>query len=64
MPKLSPIESEFDSTEEAEAYDRWFRAKVERALASTEPGIPHDEVMREIWELIGERANAPSQVEH
>lgn len=45
MAKLSPIESEFATTEEAEAYDAWFRAKVEKALASTAPRIPHDEVM-------------------
>jgi hypothetical protein len=46
---LSPIESEFATTEEAEAYDRWFRAKVERSLqlADTPESrrIPHDEVM-------------------
>lgn len=45
MAKLSPIESEFESTEAAEAYDAWFRAKVEKAMASTAPRIPHDEVM-------------------
>ncbi len=45
MAKLSPIESEFATTEDAEAYDAWFRAKVEKAMASTAPGIPHDEVM-------------------
>ena len=45
MAKLSPIESEFATTEEAEAYDAWFRAKVEKAMASTAPRIPHDEVM-------------------
>jgi prophage antirepressor-like protein len=45
MAKLSPIVSEFASTEEAEAHDAWVRAKVEKALASTKPGIPHDEVM-------------------
>ncbi len=45
MAKLSLIESEFATTEEAEAYDAWFRAKVEKAMTSTVPGIPHDEVM-------------------
>ena len=48
MTKLSPIVSEFETQEEAEAYDRWFRAKVEAALADTRPGIPHDEAMAEI----------------
>jgi len=48
MSKLSPIESEFASTEEAEAYDAWFRAKVQAAIDSKEPGIPHDEAMARI----------------
>lgn len=45
MSKLSPIESEFETTEDAEAYDAWFRAKVQAALASTKPRIAHDEAM-------------------
>ena len=45
MAKLLPIESEFETIEDAEAYDAWFRAKVEKAMTSTAPGIPHDEVM-------------------
>jgi hypothetical protein len=48
MAELSPIESEFATTEEAEAYDRWFRAKVEASLADKRPGVPHDELMAEI----------------
>jgi len=52
MAKLSPIESEFETTEEAEAYDAWFRAKVEKAMTSTEPGIPHDQVMAMVQEIL------------
>lgn len=52
MTKLSPIESEFATTEEAEAYDAWFRAKVEKAMASTAPRIPHDEVMARAQAII------------
>jgi hypothetical protein len=48
MAKLSPIESEFETTEEAEAYDAWFRAKVQKALDDPRPSIPHDEAMAEI----------------
>ena len=48
MAALSPIESEFASTEEAEAYDVWFRAKVQEALANPGPDIPHDEVVARI----------------
>ena len=55
MNKLSPIESEFETTEDAEAYDAWFRAKVEKALRSKDPGIPHDEVMAEMRELIAKK---------
>jgi len=53
MTALTPIESEFATTEEAAAYDAWFRAKVEKAMASKEPGIPNDQVMAEMREIIG-----------
>ena len=52
MAKLDPRASEFDSTEAAEAYDAWFRAKVEAALADDRPSIPHDEVMAEMEAII------------
>ncbi|HEY0622207.1 stability determinant [Sphingomonas sp.] len=52
MGKLDPIYSEFDTEEEAEAHDKWFRAQVEAALASTEPDTPHDQVMAEIDAII------------
>ncbi len=55
MTELSPIESEFATTEEAEAYDVWFRAKVEKSLADTRPPIPHDQVMAEMRDLIDRR---------
>jgi len=45
MADLPSVESEFATSEEAAAHDAWFRAKVERAMASTAPKIPHDEVM-------------------
>lgn len=45
MAKLDPIVSEFDTDEDAEAYDKWFRAQVEAALKSEGPWIPHEEVM-------------------
>jgi len=45
MNKLTPIESEFDTSEEAEAHDAWVRAKVEKAINSKKPRIPHDQVM-------------------
>ena len=38
---ISPIVSEFETDEQAASYDRWFRAKVERALTlADDPGTP------------------------
>jgi hypothetical protein len=44
---LSPIDSEFATVEEAEAYDRWFRAKVLISLDDHRHSKPHDQVMGE-----------------
>ena len=52
MVDLKAIESEFATREDAAAYDAWFRAKVERAMASKEPSIPHDIVMAEMQAII------------
>lgn len=60
MTKYSPIESEFASSEEAEAYDAWFRAKVQRALDSKRPKIPHDEAMAHVRKAIDEERAAPN----
>lgn len=49
---LNPIVSEFPSQEEADSYDLWFRAKVQEALDSTKPSIPHDQVMSEALQRI------------
>ena len=37
---------------DAEAYDKWFRAKVQEALDSDEPGIPFEEAMKQIEETL------------
>lgn len=52
---LSPIATEFATAEEAEAYDRWLRAKVQASLADARPSVPHDQVMAEMDAII-ERA--------
>lgn len=62
MNKLSPIESEFETTEDAEAHDEWFRAKVARAMASTEPAIPNEEVMAEAKAAIDAKRRAASRL--
>ncbi|MCW8114079.1 hypothetical protein [Yersinia intermedia] len=43
---ISPIVSEFETQEQEDSYDRWFRAKVQ---ADPKLGMPHDEVMAERW---------------
>ncbi|WP_433703747.1 type II toxin-antitoxin system RelB family antitoxin [Paraburkholderia sacchari] len=45
---LPPDDSEFATPQEAEAYDRWFRAKVKASLADPRPSIPQDEAMASI----------------
>ena len=42
--KTDPLTYEFSSEQEAAEYDACFRAKVEEALNSKAPPIPHDEV--------------------
>ena len=49
---LSPIVSEFDTAEQAESYDRWLRAKVQRSLDDPRPSIPHDQVMAKVQAII------------
>jgi hypothetical protein len=49
---LSPIESEFATVEEAEAYERWLRAKVQASLDDPRPNIPHDQVMADMEAII------------
>jgi hypothetical protein len=55
---LSPIESEFATAEEAEAYDCWFRTKVQASLEDSLPPKPHDQVMAELKELIETKRRA------
>lgn len=40
------------SREEAEAYDRWFRAKIAKALADTRPDVPHEKVIEKMQALL------------
>jgi hypothetical protein len=43
--KLDPIISEFETQEQADSYDKWFRAKVQAGIADPRPRVPHDEAM-------------------
>jgi len=55
--QLDPLFYDIDATEEDASYDRWFRAKVQEALDSTKPAIPHDEVVKKMA-LIAEARRA------
>jgi hypothetical protein len=62
MGKLSPIVSEFETEEDAAAYDAWFRAQVETALASTAPRIPHEQVQAEVRAIIKKHRDAQAKL--
>lgn len=55
---LSPIVSEFTTEEEALSYDRWFRAKVQEAMNSTLPRLPHDAAMAKVQAMLEQRRKA------
>ena len=46
--------SQFSDKESAD-YEVWFKEKVEAALNSTQPAIPHDEVLARMRQKIAER---------
>lgn len=52
---LDPRVSEFETEEQATSYDRWFRAKVQEAIDSRKPCLPHDEAMARVDRLLEER---------
>lgn len=45
-------------TADPEAYDAWFRKKVQEALADTGPATPHDEAMQDARALINRKRGA------
>lgn len=51
---LDPRISEFETQEQADSYGRWFRAKVQEAIDSKKPRIPHDRVMARVDARIAE----------
>jgi hypothetical protein len=55
MTKLSPLEPEFETTEEAQAYEAWLKAKVAAVIARDGPKLPHDMAMAETRALIEDR---------
>lgn len=55
---LDPKISQFETQEQADSYDRWFRAKVQEAIDSKNPRIPHDEVIRRMNERLAKLRQA------
>lgn len=47
-------------TADPEAYDRWFRAKVQEALDDTRPPVAHQDVMDDMQALIDRKRRARS----
>jgi hypothetical protein len=62
MNAQSPIVSEFDTTEKAEAYEAWLRQKVAASLADESPVIPHDEAMSAVRQVIEKRRGAKTRL--
>ena len=59
MPNaISPIVSEFETEELEASYNQWFRAKVEEALHSEKPRLPHDAAMAKVKAMLEERRKA------
>lgn len=55
---LSPIVSEFETEEQELSYNLWFRDKVEEALHSKKPRLPHDAAMANVQTMLEERRKA------
>ncbi len=49
---LSPLVSEFETTQQEASYTSWLHARVKSSLADPEPSIPHDQVMAELDMLL------------
>jgi hypothetical protein len=50
--RLDPLVSEFETEQQAEQYDIWLRAKVQAAIQSNNPRVPHDQVMAQMHALL------------
>jgi hypothetical protein len=48
----SPTDSAFATAEEAEAYEHWFRMKVQKSLDDQRPTAAHEDVMAALRKII------------
>jgi hypothetical protein len=56
MNELSPLISEFETVEQAEAYARWLQEKVAASLADPRPNVAHEEAMARAREILANKA--------
>ena len=50
--KLDPLISEFETQEQADSYDRWYRMRVQEGLDDDGPTFSHEQVMAEMRDII------------
>ena len=62
MNALSPIVSEFETLEQAEAYEAWLRAKVSASLSDGKPTIAHDMAMAQVRKIIDDKRAAETRL--
>ncbi|RMT34227.1 hypothetical protein [Pseudomonas syringae] len=46
--RISAIVSQFETEEQADSYDKWFRAQVQASINDPAPNLPHDQIMAEM----------------
>ncbi len=56
MNDLSPLVSEFETVEQAEAYLRWLEAKLAASKADGRPTVDHDKAMKRVRAIIEAKA--------
>lgn len=54
---LDPLVSEFDTEEQAQSYDAFFRAKVQQSLSDTHPNLSHDQAIAMVHQELERRKN-------
>lgn len=58
MNARSPKVSEFDTPEQAAAYEKWLTEKVAASLADARPPVAHDEAMTRVRTIIKSKRGA------
>jgi hypothetical protein len=60
MNHLSPLVSEFETVEQAEAYLRWLEAKVAAARGEKRAQVEHDQAMARARAIVAAKAAGPA----